>query len=76
MRNVKLLYSSSRLVTLCLSPIVFPTGDEFQWSEISERLVRAHAIVGVFPAAQLLIEPGWVGGSILKEIEGSLGGRA
>jgi hypothetical protein len=30
------VYSSSRLVTLCLSPLEFPTGDEFQWGEVSE----------------------------------------
>ncbi len=42
---------SSRLVTLCLSPVEFPTGDEFQWGEVGERLVRAHAVVGVFPMA-------------------------
>jgi len=49
--RVKTLYSSSRLVTLCLSPISFPTGDEFQWGEVGERLVGAHAVVGVFPMA-------------------------
>jgi hypothetical protein len=45
------LYSSSRLVTLCLSPMEFPTGDEFQWGEVGEGLVRAHTVVGMFPAA-------------------------
>src|SRR5258708_36382002 len=54
------VYSSSRLVTLCLSPISFPTGDEFQWGEVGERLVRAHAVVGVFPMAQLMIELQWL----------------
>jgi len=43
-------------VTLCLSRIVFPTGDEFQRGEIGERLVSAHAVVGVFPMTQLKIE--------------------
>src|SRR5579859_6273556 len=47
----KELYSSSRLVTLCLSSVVFPAGDEFQWGEVGERLVRADAVVGVFPMA-------------------------
>jgi predicted permease len=51
------VYSSSRLVTLCLSPIVFPTSDEFQWGEVGEGLVRAHAVVGMFPMAQLVVEP-------------------
>src|SRR5258708_40055115 len=55
-----MLYSSSRLVTLCLSLISFPTGDEFQWGEVGERLVRAHAVVGVFPMAQLMIELQWL----------------
>src|SRR5258708_4422450 len=59
-RAVNLLYSSSRLVTLCLSPISFPTGDEFQWGEVGERLVGAHAVVGVFPMAQLMIELQWL----------------
>ena len=45
------MYSSSRLVTLCLSPLEFPAGDEFQWREVGERLVRADAVVGVFPMA-------------------------
>jgi hypothetical protein len=49
------MYSSSRLVTLCLSP--FPTGDEFGWGEVGKKLVRAHAVVGVLPAAELMIEP-------------------
>ena len=57
LRHVKFLYSSSRLVTLCLSPKEFPTGDEFEWGEVGERLVGAHAVVGVFPAAELVIEP-------------------
>ncbi len=51
------LYSSSRLVTLCLSPLEFPTVDEFQWGEVGERLVGSHAVIGVFPMAQLMIEP-------------------
>src|SRR6266699_693286 len=53
----KILYSSSRLVTLCLSWVVFPTGDEFQWGEVGERLMRAHAVVGVLPTEQLTIQP-------------------
>src|SRR6266700_769826 len=51
------VYSSSRLVTLCLSWVVFPTGDEFQWGEVGERLMRAHAVVGVLPTEQLTIQP-------------------
>ena len=54
------MYSSSRLVTLCLSPMEFPSGDEFQRSEVGEGLVRAHAVVGMFPMAQLMIEPWWL----------------
>ena len=69
MRNVKLLYSSSRLVTLCLSRIVFPTSDEFQWGEISEGLVRAHAVVGMFPMAQLVVKPRWLIGVRLHLVE-------
>jgi len=40
----------------------FPTGDEFQWGEVGEGLVRAHAVVGVFPLAELMIESGWLVG--------------
>jgi hypothetical protein len=29
-----LVYSSSRLVTLCLSLVAFPLGDELEWSEV------------------------------------------
>src|SRR5438132_13603324 len=63
------MYSSSRLVTLCLSPMEFPTGDEFQWGEVGERLVRAHAVVGVFPMAQLMIEPQWLVGVGMHLVE-------
>jgi len=37
-RCLKSLDSSNRLVTLCLSRIVLPTGDEFQWGEVGEGL--------------------------------------
>ena len=56
-------------MTLCLSPIVFPTGDEFQWGEIGEGLVRAHAVVGVFPIAQRVVEPWWLIGVRVHLIE-------
>ena len=44
------LYSSSRLVTLCLSEIALPSSDEFQWGKVSQRLVGADAIVSFLPA--------------------------
>ena len=66
---VKCVYSSSRLVTLCLRPIVFPTSDEFQWSEVSEGLVRAHAVVGVLPIAELMIEALWLVGVCVHLVE-------
>lgn len=44
-------------MTLCLSSLEFPAGDEFQWGEVGERLVRAHAVVGMLPLAELTIEP-------------------
>src|ERR1700736_997405 len=52
------LYSSSRLVTLCLSGLEFPTSDKFEWSEVSQGLVRTHAIVSFFPVPQLRVERG------------------
>jgi hypothetical protein len=51
------MYSSSRLVTLCLSPLEFPTGDEFEWGEVGQGLMGTDAVVGVLPAAELMIEP-------------------
>jgi len=50
------VYSSSRLVTLCLSGIRLPSSDEFKGGEIGQRLVWSHAVVGVFPAQQLAVE--------------------
>src|SRR5579859_1439810 len=67
--RVKPAYSSSRLVTLCLSPFVFPAGDEFQWGEVGERLMGAHAVVGVFPMAQLVIEAWWLVGVRVHLVE-------
>src|SRR6266403_5198696 len=49
------VYSSSRLVTLCLSEVVFPTGDKFQWGDVGEGLVWSDAVVGFLPAAQLTV---------------------
>jgi hypothetical protein len=37
------MYSSSRLVTLCLSGLKFPTSDELEWSEVGQGLVRTQA---------------------------------
>jgi len=54
----KPLYSSSRLVTLCLSSFVFPAGDEFQWGEVGEGLVWADGVVDLLPVAELAIEDG------------------
>ena len=48
--TVKVVYSSSRLVTLCLSLVAFPAGDEFQRSEIGQRLVWANAVIDFLPA--------------------------
>ena len=50
-------------MTLGLYEIPSPTSDEFQWDAVSKRavskrLVRAHEVVGTFPAAQLAIDCG------------------
>src|SRR5260370_12063555 len=49
-KKIKKVYSSSRLVTLCLSLVAFPLGDELEWSEVGQRLMRAHTVVGFLPA--------------------------
>ncbi len=55
-----LLYSSSRLVTLGLLWFCFPLLEEFEWSEVAQRLMRTHAVVGLLPLAQLPVERGHV----------------
>src|ERR1022692_2536833 len=67
--SVKVVYSSSRLVTLCLSEIQFPASDEFQWGEVVERLVRPHAVVGCLPMTQLPVENGQLIGLRLDLVE-------
>src|SRR6267143_6085474 len=57
-RSVNRVYSSSRLVTLCLSEVAFPLSDELEWSEVGQRLMRAHAVVGFLPAEQLAVQHG------------------
>src|SRR5467141_2552168 len=52
------MYSSSRLVTLRLSEVVFPTGDKFQWSEVGKRLVWSDVVVGFLPVSQLTVQSG------------------
>lgn len=49
------MYSSGRLVTLCLSEFKFPTSDEFERSEVSQGFVRAHAIGGGVGISRFLI---------------------
>lgn len=47
-------------MTVCLSVIVFPTGDEFQWGEVGEGLVGACAVVGMLPVAQPVTVARWL----------------
>src|SRR6266481_8856055 len=65
----KFMYSSSRLVTLCLSEVVFPLGDELEWSEVGQRLMWAHAVVGFLPAEQLAVQHGGLIGFGLDLVE-------
>jgi hypothetical protein len=51
------MYSSSRLVTLCLSVVVFPPAYEFEWGEVGEGLVWTDAVVGSLPE-EFLIKDG------------------
>src|SRR6266478_2312584 len=67
--EVKKVYSSSRLVTLCLSEVAFPLGDELEWSEIGQRLMWAHAVVGFLPAEQLAVQHGGLIGFGLDLVE-------
>src|SRR5579883_1733972 len=64
-----MLHSSSRLVTLCLSVVLFPATKKFERGEVGERLVGTDVVVGVFPAAQLLVEASQFGGVGLHLIE-------
>src|SRR6266851_6316886 len=50
------LYSSSRLVTLCLSRIRLPSSDKFKWGEVGQGLVWTHTVVGFLPVPQLPVE--------------------
>src|SRR5258708_33753738 len=59
--HVTIVYSSSRLVPLCLSPILFPSSDKFQWSLVGEGLWRTDAVVSLLPALELLVEKGHLG---------------
>lgn len=43
-------------MTLCLSKVAFPAGDELERSEVGQGLVRSHAVVGFFPAQQLAVQ--------------------
>ena len=40
-------------MTLCLSEILFPVGDKFQWGEVGKGLVWSDAVVSFLPVAQL-----------------------
>src|SRR6266446_7050845 len=55
-KTVNRMYSSSRLVTLCLFRFAFPLEQEFLGSKISQGLVRAHTVVSIFPDSQLLVK--------------------
>src|SRR6266849_1781089 len=50
------VYSSSRLVTLCLSRIRLPSSDKFKWGEVGQGLVWTHTVVGFLPVPQLPVE--------------------
>ena len=45
-------------MTLCLSEVAFPLGDELEWGEVGQRLMRAHTVVGFLPTQQLAVQRG------------------
>src|SRR6516162_635200 len=51
----KQVYSSSRLVTLCLS-VSLPALQKFEGGEVGEGLVGPDTVVGLFPLAELSVE--------------------
>src|SRR5882762_11148923 len=67
--EVKGVYSSSRLVTLRLSEVVFPTGDRFQWSEVGKRLVWSDVVVNFLPVSQLTVQSGHLIGLRMHLVE-------
>src|SRR6267154_578724 len=68
-KQVKRLYSSSRLVTLCLSRVRLPASEKFERGEIGEGLMGPYAVVGFLPASQLLVERGQLIGVGLHFVE-------
>ena len=52
------MYSSSRLVTLCLLGKGLVLGEELKRGKVTESLVRAHGIVDAFPSPEIAIEGG------------------
>src|SRR5712672_4613320 len=63
------LYSSSRLVTLCLSRVCLPASEKFERGEVGEGLMGPYTVVGFLPASQLLVERGQLIGVGLHFIE-------
>src|SRR6267142_2068059 len=63
------LYSSSRLVTLCLSRVRLPASEKFERGEVGEGLMGPYAVVGFFPTSQLLVERGQLIGVGLHFVE-------
>src|SRR5712672_2143380 len=63
------LYSSSRLVTLCLSRIRLQSSEKFERGEVGEGLMGPYAVVGFFPTSQLLVERGQLIGVGLHLVE-------
>ncbi len=57
-RGVKEVYSSSRLVTLCLLSLVVPLSDELVGGEVTQGLVRPHGVVGVLPGQEFPVQGG------------------
>jgi hypothetical protein len=58
-------------VTLGLSVVAFPLAEKFERGEVGEGLMRPDLVVGIFPAAQLLVESIHVEGTCLDGFGGS-----
>ena len=66
---VKVLYSSSRLVTLGLLSLRLLLAEELLWGKVAQGLVRTHCVIGKLPKAELLVQGSDLQGKVIDLIE-------
>jgi len=69
------VYSSSRLVTLCLLSWVVQLREELEGCKVTQGLVRAEGVVGMLPGGEVLIQGGHLQVAIIQLISASGGLR-